>query len=117
MLVELLNFASGLSICPKKWRSGQIEPLPMFNLPDKYTIARGDFFKSWISGEATEIVALKLKQLHPDADFDEYREEMFERSLAWGLSAICRLLNDLTQEDWLYLTMTAKVGYKNIMTR
>lgn len=104
MLVELLNFASSLSICPKKWRSGQIEPLPMFNLPDKYTIARGDFFKSWISGEATEIVALKLKQLHADADFDEYREEMFERNLAWGLSAICRLLNDLAQEKSLPLT-------------
>jgi hypothetical protein len=106
MLIELLNFVSSLSIC-KKWRSDQVEPLPMFvglNIPDKYTIQRSALFKSWISGEDTEIVALKLKHLHPDADFDEYREEMFEGHLTWGLSAVCRLLNDLVEEDGLLLT-------------
>lgn len=103
-LVELLNFVSSLSICPKKWRSGHVERLPMFDLLDKYTIARGAFFKSWILGETIEVVTQKFKQLYPDADFDEYREEMFESNVAWGLSAVCRLLNELTQEHWLFLT-------------
>jgi hypothetical protein len=101
MLVELLNFVSSLSVC-KKWRSDQIKPLPMFDLPDKYTIARRDFFKSWILGEDTEILTQKLRQLHPDADFDEYREEMFEGGLTRGLSAVCRLLDNLAREDWFF---------------
>jgi len=105
-LVHLLNFVSTLSICPRKWRSQQPEPLPLFGLtvPDVDTVRRSALFKSWILGEDAQAVASKLRQLVPDADLDEYREEMFERNLAWGLSALCNFLSDFAQDNNLHLT-------------
>jgi hypothetical protein len=103
MLVQLLNFVSSLSIC-KKWRSKRVERLPLLDVPEISVSQRCALFKSWISGEDAQVVTSELKKVHPDTEFDEYREEMFERSLAWGISAICRFLNDLGQESGLKLT-------------
>ncbi len=106
MLIQLLNFVSSLSICPKKWRSKQPEPLPMFGqtIPDAETANRSALFKDWILGEDTRGVARILKQLKPDVDFSEYREDMLERNLAWGISAIGRFLNTIAEEKRIPLT-------------
>jgi superfamily II DNA/RNA helicase len=104
-LAQILNFVSSLSICKKKWRSKQTR-LPMFGLavPDKSAIRRSALFRNWILGKDAQTVTSKLREVHPNADLDEYCEEMFETSLSWGVSAISRFLNDLAQEQGLSLT-------------
>lgn len=96
-LVQILGFVWGLSICPKKWRRKQVKPSPLFGL------TMSSLWKSWILGENAQKAASILAQMKPDADFDEYRESMLEGSLAWGLSAICRFLEEVAEEKGLSL--------------
>jgi hypothetical protein len=96
-LVQLLDFVWDLSICPRKWRRQKFRPLPLFHS------TMPDLWKKWIQGEDTQAVAFILNQIKPDADFDEFREDMLEGSLAWGISAISKFLEEIGQEQGLSL--------------
>lgn len=97
-LMQILDFVSSLSICPKKWRSSKDRQLPLLD-PDMPIL-----WRKWIQGEDTAVVASVLNQIKPDADFDEYRQDMLEDSLAWGLSAICKFLEEVGREEGFSLT-------------
>ncbi len=63
-----------------------------------------NLWKGWLEGEDTKLVASMFQQMRPEADFGEYRESMLEGSLAWGLSAICKFLEELAQEENMRLS-------------
>ena len=67
------------------------------------TVFQG-MFRSWILGECVEVVASEFGKIHPNQDFEQYREEMLERSLPWGLSALGRFVGDLSQNQSMVLT-------------
>lgn len=103
MLAQLLNFVSTLSICTKKVGRKRPKPLPPL-LVCQAELDRKTMFKKWILGEDTQAVEGVLKKLDPNADFDDYREEMLEKNLPWGVSAIGRFLNLVAEEKGLPLT-------------
>lgn len=102
-LIQILDFVSSLSICPKKWRREKREQ-PLFDHFGLEAQVSNRIWKKWILGEDTRVIASILSQKKPDADFDEYREEMLEGSLAWGVSAVCKFLDEVAQEKGLNLT-------------
>jgi hypothetical protein len=102
-LIQILDFVSSLSICPKKWRRKKREQ-PLFDHSGLEAQVSNPIWKRWILGEDTQVVASIPSQKKPDADFDKYREEMLEGSLAWGVSAVCKFLDGVAQEKGLNLT-------------
>ncbi|MBK9094477.1 MAG: DEAD/DEAH box helicase [Anaerolineae bacterium] len=89
-LIDLMDFAMKLSLIPKK--------------AQKESLFRQAFFKNWLMGKSRQYLAEEFRQLMTNLEFDEYCETVFERNLAWGISAICRFLGDTAQEKGLNLT-------------
>ena len=60
--------------------------------------------RPWVLGERLGVVLFRFNAIRPDQEFELYREEMLERSLPWGLSALGRFLGDLSQNQPVPLT-------------
>jgi len=105
-LVLLMDFVAGLSIISKQWRKPQISTLPMFGdtLLDENTVNRRLLFHSWIFGEPIDAIRNIWRKIKPRVDFNDYREEILEKNLVWGVSAICRYLSNKSLDDGLTLT-------------
>ncbi|MBK8433763.1 MAG: hypothetical protein IPL28_21865 [Chloroflexi bacterium] len=97
-LIKLLGFVKELSICQSQRKTQKMQELPLLG----YT--ESNLWKGWLEGEDTKLVASMFQQMRPEADFGEYRESMLEGSLAWGLSAICKFLEELAQEENMRLS-------------
>jgi hypothetical protein len=106
-LIQILDFVSSLSICPSKWRREKREQ-PLFDHAELEVPVSSLVWKKWILGEDTQVVASALSQRDLDADFGKYREEVLEGSLAWGVSAVCKFLDEVAQERGLNLTKDLK---------
>lgn len=114
-LVNILDIVQDLSICPRKWhrRKFRSAPIPSNQLPllpqdathlgARWTLR--DLWENWILGTDMQTIAdafsSTLINTTSSTDFDAYREEMLEGRLAWGVSAICRFLDDVAhQKGW-----------------
>jgi hypothetical protein len=106
--VNILNFVVSLSIC-KDWyprkKSKKSNQLSLgLVVVDKNTIEQTKLFKKWLSGEELESLLPCFSERFPKKEFDEYREDMLESNIAWGVSAICRYLNALAEDRNASLT-------------
>jgi hypothetical protein len=105
--VNILKFIASLSIC-NKWqirrRARKNNQLSFaLDVPDRKTIAREKLFRNWINGENLETLEISLKQFSTSISIDSFIEGMFENSLPWGFSAICRYLNAVAEQRGISL--------------
>jgi hypothetical protein len=122
-LCQILRIISGLSICPKKWHLDKLSSGPLFG----WNIE--SVWQGWIMGRREEEFAHMLipretkrktksnTEREAKPGFDDYREEMLESRLVWGLSAIYTSLKELAQNrgaamalDLEYLPSLVKYG-------
>jgi hypothetical protein len=106
--VRILSFVADLTIC-KGWhirkksiKSNQLS-LGLI-VPDKNSIIQTALLRKWLDGREIENLLSYVKQLFPYKEFDEYREDILESNMAWGMSAICRYLNTVAEHKGLSLT-------------
>jgi replicative superfamily II helicase len=106
--VSILNFVSSLSICkgwyPQKKNTKSNQLSLGLIVPDKSTIARTKLHSKWISGTEINHLLDYLKQLSPNKEFDEYKEDILEGNMAWGISAVCRYLNTVADQRGIPLS-------------
>jgi hypothetical protein len=101
-LIQILDFVWGLSICPKKWGRDKLCQLPPMLEPFGFTMPI--LWMKWIQGKDMQAVTSVFEQLYPGQDFNEYCQDMLEGCFAWGLSAICKFLGEIAQDNGLSLT-------------
>ena len=108
-LAKIMDFVSRLSIANDKTSpddapvSNDVPTLFDMKEVSGQETARQNMFKAWVRGDDQIEIARCLQAISRSVDLDYYRENVLEKGLPWGMSAIGRFLSDLAQEKQVVL--------------